>query len=372
MHGVAFSPDGRRVASASWDDTVRVWDLETGKQLLRYEGHTASVNNVSFINNGKMIISASHDRTVKIWDSNTGDDVRTLSGETGGIRGLAISADEQRAVTAGDSIIVWDLQTGQQLLTLRGSAGDWGSLSLSADGLCLAFATNSGKSSQDVVIWEASAMTPDGTAQLDATSLVEVLYAKETTKERVLAKLRQDLTISDSVRKRAITIANDWQQYFNARDLNRKSWDTVRHPNQDQARYKEALRSAKIACQLVPESLYYLNTLGVAQYRVGEYANALATFTQSLELNRELDRVQDDIALPANFAFRLPFDPYKLVQTTDVAFLAMAQHKLGQTAEAKARLAELRKLMKDRRFLKNNAELQGFLKEAEALIEGGP
>ena len=66
---VTFSPDGKRMASASWDRTVKVLEVGTGQELLVLEGHTQFVRSVAFSPDGKQLASASADRTVRIWDA---------------------------------------------------------------------------------------------------------------------------------------------------------------------------------------------------------------------------------------------------------------------------------------------------------------
>src|SRR5262249_37745751 len=84
VNGVAYSPDGTRLASASWDDTVRVWDAITGEEVLILRGHTDNVNDVEFSPDGRTLASASDDKTVKLWDVGTGQP-RTLIGHTEGV-----------------------------------------------------------------------------------------------------------------------------------------------------------------------------------------------------------------------------------------------------------------------------------------------
>src|SRR5262249_38055889 len=80
VSGVAFSGDGKRVASGSDDGTIKVWDAATGQDKLTLRGHTGGVTSVAFSGDGKRIASGSHDGTVKVWDSATGQDRLTLKG----------------------------------------------------------------------------------------------------------------------------------------------------------------------------------------------------------------------------------------------------------------------------------------------------
>ena len=74
VNSVVFSPDGKYIASASWDQTIRLWDGETGEQLRPpLEGHEDWVKSVAFSPDGKHIVSASDDKTIRLWDAETGE-----------------------------------------------------------------------------------------------------------------------------------------------------------------------------------------------------------------------------------------------------------------------------------------------------------
>ena len=82
VSSVAFSPDGALLASASGDETVRVWDAKTGTALQTLKGHTDWVGSVAFSPDGALLASASGDKTVRVWDAKTGTALQTLEGHT--------------------------------------------------------------------------------------------------------------------------------------------------------------------------------------------------------------------------------------------------------------------------------------------------
>ena len=152
MDGVAFSADGRTIASGSRDTTVRLWDADTGNHLRTLIGHSASVTSVAFSPVGDTLASASGDKTIRLWDTDSGIRLQTLNGHTNLVLGLAFSPNGRILASSGVdcTIRLWDINTGKQLQVRAGHTGDVWSLAFSPDGRTLASASRDGT----VLLWE--------------------------------------------------------------------------------------------------------------------------------------------------------------------------------------------------------------------------
>jgi WD40 repeat protein len=133
---VAVSADGKRAVTAFRDETIKVWDLERGRETYTLEGHSAKVLSVAVTADGRRAVSASYDKTLKMWDLETGRELRTLEGHSDYVDCVAVTADGKRAVSAsGDwTLKVWDLETGRELRTLEGHSGYVDCVAVTADG----------------------------------------------------------------------------------------------------------------------------------------------------------------------------------------------------------------------------------------------
>lgn len=114
---VAFSPDGKRVVSASTDKTAKVWDIAENKEVLTIVGHTDIVRSVAYHPQGELIATGSYDKTIRLWDSTSGEMRMTLEGHTDKLLFVAFSPDGRRLVSTSNDgvVIVWDTVSGKRV-----------------------------------------------------------------------------------------------------------------------------------------------------------------------------------------------------------------------------------------------------------------
>jgi WD40 repeat protein/serine/threonine protein kinase len=155
----AYSPDGRRLATvsagASTRQPVRVWDVATRKETCRFPGHTAAPLCLAFSPDGRHVASAGFDFTVRVWDATTGKEVQALKDHDWPVFGVAFSPDGRHVASgSGDSTVrIWDWTTGKELRALRpGHAGRVLGVAFSRDGKLLASASWD----RTVKVWEAA------------------------------------------------------------------------------------------------------------------------------------------------------------------------------------------------------------------------
>ncbi|MCL4239656.1 MAG: WD40 repeat domain-containing protein [Anaerolineae bacterium] len=153
VRDVAYHPSEALLASACDDGTVRVWDAITGDEKLAIEAHDDYVYSVAFSPDGSRLASGSSDALVKVWDVVTGEHLLTLEGEWYTVKDVAFSPDGTLIATAGDDSTarVWDAQTGAVLLSIEHP--DWTrSVAFSPDGVLLVTGSDDGI----VRVWKAA------------------------------------------------------------------------------------------------------------------------------------------------------------------------------------------------------------------------
>jgi hypothetical protein len=212
------------------------------------------------------------------------------------------------------------------------------------------------REAEELIVWGGPPATEEeGRLRREAADLVDMLPADLGFKDEILFHLCTLPTLSEPVREHALAMVEHLPE--DPYRLNRASYLIVRQPGLDAARYQLALRQAEAARDLAPPGFYHspgyrpITQIGIAHYRLGEYREAVEALTAS-----EADHAAANVQYKAGTPFNL-------------AFLAMAHHRLGEKETARALLARLREVMKDPVWARPGSH-QAFLREAEALIEG--
>jgi eukaryotic-like serine/threonine-protein kinase len=151
---VAWSPDGTRIASGSWDQTVQIWDAADGNKLNIYKGHTDQVFAVAWSPDSTRIASGSWDQTVQIWDATSGQLLRIYQQHTDRVYAVAWSPDGTRIASGGNdnTVHVWNVKSGQRLVIYRGHTQRIRRVAWSSDSQYIASCSHDTK----VHVWNAA------------------------------------------------------------------------------------------------------------------------------------------------------------------------------------------------------------------------
>jgi WD40 repeat protein len=178
---VAFSPDGRQLASASGDRTVKLWDVTTGLELHTLRGHTARVFQVAFSSDGQRVASAGEDGTVRVWDVTAAVAVLTLRSHAGPIRSVAYSRDGRQLASAGEDRLVriWDAVTGEEVQLLRGHRHGIRCLAFHPDGRRVVSASDEADAPGEVKIWDAATGREILTLQAHSRGVIGLTFSPD-------------------------------------------------------------------------------------------------------------------------------------------------------------------------------------------------
>jgi WD40 repeat protein len=163
IYGIAFSPNGELLASGSRDNSVRVWDVKTGKELFFSLEHNGEVHSVAFSTDGATLASGGADGKIRLWDVESSQVKKVLDAHPSQVECLAFSPDGKLLASAGQydtAIRLWDTQTWQPMIILRGHVESAGygvfSLAFNDQGTLLA----SGGGDKSIRLWDVNPVSP--------------------------------------------------------------------------------------------------------------------------------------------------------------------------------------------------------------------
>jgi hypothetical protein len=306
VYRVAFSPDDRRIASGSLDHTLKIWDVLSGMEMLNFSAHGVAVLGVDFSPDGRRLASSGYDRLIKVWDGTP----PTVGG-----------AARREAWSLVASLLALGLPDAEISARIGGDA-----------------------SIGDEVRRVALALVEPRGASLRRQATFHHVWGAINSgrpKREILDEIRDDEKIDHAFRREALRFVERYPE--NIPYLHWCSRLAVGRRGLTLAQYRQALHQAEAACSADSSDVTYLTTLGMAEYRLARFTEALSALTRAARLARS------------------PIEPVNL------AFHAMALFRLGRAKESRDRLCELHERLK-RPDQAQAAETEGWLREAEDLI----
>jgi WD40 repeat protein len=170
VSSVLLDDQGRRVLTGSYDRTAVLWDAQTGKVIQKFRGRTVSVNSIATSSDGRYVFAGSRFERPTLWDLQAATPVRNFVGHTNSVLSVAMSSDAKRALTGSydQTAILWDTETGRPIRAFKGHSYAIKSVALSGD----ATRALTGSYDKTTTLWDAETGSPIQTFKGDGVDAV--------------------------------------------------------------------------------------------------------------------------------------------------------------------------------------------------------